>query len=105
MNTITGTEAIRQMREMKHDKNTHFVMHHLTFNTSTQESKGLRVVDRCRLRIALPNEKFKRLSDIYLPYTDLDLSEEDNARGAFKKTIRYVAFPPAYELLKVIWYE
>lgn len=80
-------------------------MYHLTYNSTTGESKGLRVVDKCRLRPALPNEKFSRLSDIYLTYADLDFHPTKAARICFKKLIRTVALPPKFELLKVKWYE
>jgi len=102
MNEISGTEAIARMRQLRHNETTHFEMHHLTYNHSTDETKGLRSVMRCRLRPALPKETFAAPADLYLPYVDLDLNEP---RSCFKKLVRLVAFPPTYEPLKVNWFK
>ena len=101
MKEISGTEAIAKMREIRHRQEVSFSLHHLTFNAATNETKGLRVVERCRLRPSLPNERFAMPGDLYLPYMDLDLNEP---RTCFKKLIRFVAFPPRHELLKVNWF-
>ena len=102
MEEISGSEAIAIMRKLRKEKKSHFLMHHLTYNEKKDKTNGLRVVSKCRLRAALPDEVFKMDSDLYLPYTDLDLHE---ARMAFKKLIRIVAFPPHFKLLKVNWFK
>lgn len=102
MKEISGTEAIARMRQIRHRHENSFTLHHLTWNEAKREAKGLRVVERCRLRPALPNEKFSLPGDLYLPYMDLDIGEP---RNCFKKLIRFVAFPPRYELLKVNWFQ
>lgn len=102
MEEISGTEAIARMRQIRHTADAYFTMHHLTWNETKQEAKGLRVVERCKLRPALPNEKFALPGDLYLPYMDLDLEEP---RTCFKKLIRFVAFPPLYKLQKVNWFQ
>lgn len=101
MNSITGTEAITLMRELRHDENKYFIMQHLTFNSVNQSSDGLRIVERCRLRPSLPKEIFRTESDLLLPYTDL---EQKKPGMCYKKLIRFVAFPPDFELLKVTWF-
>ena len=101
MKQISGTDAIAMMREMRHDNNRHFELHHLTYNAATDDTKGLRVVQRCRLRPSLPNEAFAAPADVYLPYMDLDLNEP---RVCYKKLVRAVAFPPHYELMRVNWF-
>lgn len=88
------------MRQLKHKKGTWFTLHHLTWNERKQETTGMRVVERCRLRTALPDDVFTREADMYLPYLDLDKNEP---RMCYRKLIRYVAFPPDFEILKVKW--
>jgi hypothetical protein len=102
METISGHEAIARMRQLKHDDKTCFEMHHLTYNSATGITKGLRVVKKARLRPSLPEDKFLLDSDLYLPYTDLELHEP---RMCFKILIRYVAFPPDFKLKKVNFFK
>ena len=100
--TITGTEAIRRMRLVSKVKGAHFILIHLTCNRETGEGGETRKVERCRLRPSLPDGVTTIDPDHYLTYIDCDL---DEPRTCFKKLIRYVAFPPKYELLKVNWFE
>lgn len=76
-------------------------MTHITWNQKKHETNGLRHVQNCRLRPALPDEKFYPHADLYLPYMDLDLKEP---RMCFKKLIRTVAFPPDFIEMKVNWF-
>jgi hypothetical protein len=101
MDKITFTEAYARMREMRHDTNKHFTLHHHTYNVKRHETNGVRVVERARLRPALPDDEFTKPADMYLPYIDLDA---DEPRLCFRKLIQYVAFPPDFKLLKVNHY-
>lgn len=105
METITGAEAIDKMRELKHSETQSFVLHHLTWNAKTEKTSGLRVVARCRLRPAMPEEGIKPHPELFLPYMDLDLAIDDQPRICYKRLIRAVAFPPENVLLKVKWFE
>ena len=105
METIKGTEAIRRMREMRNDESSWVELHHLTWNRRTEKSDGMRIVKRCRLRPSLPQEKFDVTADLYLPYADLALPENEQNRVCRKRLIRYVAFPPKYNLLTVKWFD
>jgi len=102
MEDITGTEAIARMRELRHKEHLHFELHHLTYNAATNETKGLRVVTRCRLRPSLPDDTYFHPSDLYLPYMDLDTKEP---RTCYKKLVRFVGFPPHFNLMKVNWFK
>lgn len=102
MKEISGSEAIARMREIRHNQKLFFELHHLTYNHATGKTHGLRRVARCRIRKSLPKEAFSLPSELYLPYTDLDMQEP---RTCFKKLIRYVAFPPRFELMKVNWFK
>lgn len=101
MKQISGAEAIERMREIRHDPKQYFTMHHLTFNSRNGKSNGMRIVERCRLRPALPKEYGQRHSDLYLPY--YDIKEEKNGL-CFRKLIRFVSFSPDFELLKINWF-
>ncbi len=105
METIKGTEAIRRMREMRDDEGSWFELHHLTWNRRTEQSDGMRIVKRCRVRPSLPQEKFDVCAELYLPYADLSLPENERNRVCRKRLIRKVAFPPKYKLLIVKWFE
>ena len=105
MKTIAGPEAIARMREMRHDEDSFFELHHLTWDRKNDTTNGMRLVVRCRLRVALPKEKFYPHQDLYLPYIDWDLAKGEQNRMCFKRLIRYVAFPPDFELLKVEWFK
>lgn len=103
--TISGTEAIALMRRLSREFKTPFILHHQTFNQKTGTSEGMRVVKRCLLRVSLPSDQYDRgTADLYLPYTDLDLPASNQNRMCRKRLIRYVAFPPHFDLLKVNWF-
>lgn len=93
--------AMARMQQLRHKDKLWFTLHHLTWNERTQETNGMRVVERARLRPALPDEPFSRQADMYLPYIDLD---KDEPRLCYRLLIRYVAFPPDFKLLKVNWF-
>jgi hypothetical protein len=105
METIPGYEALARMRAMRHDEASYFILHHITWQEKRQETDGTRVVRRCRLRKSLPSEKFQPDADLFLPYTDLSLPKNDQNRMCRKRCIRYVAFPPEYQLIKVDWFK
>jgi len=98
--TISGAQALSQMRALRHSRQT-FEMYHLTWNEKKQETNGMRKVDKCRLRKGLTKESLSNDPDLYLLYTDVEKKEP---RMCYKKLVRYVAFPPSYELLKINWF-
>ncbi len=102
MKSISGADAIARMRQIRHDPSKHFILKHLTYNRDKDATNGLRTVRKCRLRAALPKEAFQYPTDMYLTYYDI---EKDQNRMCFKKLIRYVAFAPDFELLKVDWFK
>lgn len=99
--TITGPEALRRMRLITKVKDSYFTLIHFTANLKKQTGGELRKVERCRLRPALPEGLTRVDPDHYLTYVDVSA---DEPRMCWKKLIRYVAFPPDYELLKVDWF-
>jgi hypothetical protein len=104
VNTINGFEALTRMRALRHSSDFFFTLHHLTWNERRGETDGIRVIRRCRLRPALPDDSMLPHPDLFLPYTDLDASKANQNRMCRKRLVRYVAFPPDFELLKVDWF-
>lgn len=78
-----------------------FTLIHFTCNLRKRTGGQLRKVEQCLLRPALPEGMMKVDPDHYLTYVD---TSTDAPRMCWKKLIRYVAFPPHYELLKIDWF-
>jgi hypothetical protein len=98
---ISGSEAIRRARNLKYIEGATFVLMHLTCNLKTKEC-GLTVKhEHCRVRPALKEDTFQTDGDMYFTYEDTQTSEP---RMCFKRLMRYIGFPPDYELLKIDWY-
>ena len=103
MAKINGITALQKMKLLQAHEDSYFVMHHLTYDSTRDTTRGLRIVEKCRLRPALPAEFSNVIDpDMLLPYMDL---KNDKHGQCYKKLIRKVAFPPNYELLKVDWYD
>lgn len=81
-----------------------FKMAHITYNRKTGNTDGLRKVNRCQARAALPREGFAVHPDLYFPYKDLSLPKTDQNRLCRKSLIKFAAFPPSFETVKIIWY-
>lgn len=99
---ITGANAIRIMRNLRGVKGAYFTLVHITCDLTRDRCGEIRKVNRCQLRTSIPDSKMKIDPDHYLTYIDLDM---DEPRTCYKKLIRYVAFPPNYEPLKVDWFK
>lgn len=99
---ISGTEAIRRARNLRFVAGAYFTLLHLTCNLTTNKTRGMVKVDKCRVRPALREDTFQLDGDLYFPYEDLDT---DEPKMCFKKLMRYIAFPPDYELLKINWFD
>lgn len=104
VNNINGFEALKRMRAIRHSTDFFFKMKHLTWNEHRGQTDGIRVVHRCRLRPALPEDSMKPHPDLFQPYTDLDQSKANQNRMCRKRLIREVAFPPDFTWLKVDWF-
>ena len=102
MEIIKGIDALKRMKEMQSDIESFFVMHHLTWNSTKGSTNGMRIVERARLRKALPAEYSGNIEpDQLLPYIDL---QNDKLGMCYKPLIRQVAFPPDYKPLTVRWH-
>lgn len=99
--TISGAEAIRRARNLKFVPGGYFTLLHLTCNLKTGHCGDLVKVERCRVRPSLREDTFQTDGDLYFTYEDLDTADP---KMCFKKLMRYIAFPPHYELLKIDWF-
>lgn len=100
--TMSGRDALRMMRHVSRQPDGHFTLVHIRVDMEKRVDKGMRKVERCRLRKALPDNTFRIDSDHYLPYEDMDTGE---AKMCFKVLCRYVAFAPKYEWIKINWFD
>jgi hypothetical protein len=98
---ISGTEAIRRARNLKFVPDAPFTLIHLTCNMHTGQCGGQVKHERCRVRPALREDTFTLNGDLYFTWEDMDTGEP---RMCFKRLMRYIAFPPRYEMLKIDWF-
>ncbi len=103
MDIISGIEFLQRARELRHSSDYFFELHHLTWNEKRLQTDGIRVVRRCRLRAALPEDSMKPHPDIFLPYTDIVAAKKNQNRMCRKRLVRYTAFPPEFKLVAVDW--
>lgn len=99
MKEISGYEAIAIMRSLRHTPKEYFSMWHIKV-----DGEELREVSRCRVRPAFTKERFSVSPELYLTYTDLGLPMQEQNKTCRRRLIRYVAFPPVFEKLKVNWF-
>jgi len=100
--TISGNEAIRRARNLKYLPDGFFTLIHLTCNLKTRKCGELSKTERARVRPALREDTFQLDGDLYFTYEDIDTGEP---RMCFRRLMRYIGFPPDYELLKINWYD
>jgi hypothetical protein len=99
--TISGSEAVCRARNLKFVPDAYFTLLHLTCNFKANEYGALRKFEHCRVRPGLKEDTFRMDGDMYFPFEDLDSGEN---KMCFKRLMRFIAFPPDYELLKIDWF-
>jgi len=100
--TITGSEAIERMRQLKMVPGATFAIRFITCDLNRPDKSGqIRVYSNCRIRPARRNEGLNVNSDHYLYFSD---ENTDESRQCFKKLIRAVSFPPSNEWYTVKWF-
>jgi len=99
--TISGADAIRRARNLKYVPGAAFTLIHLTCNFKTGKSGETVKYERCRIRPTLKEDTFQYDGDLYFTYEDMDTGEP---KMCFKRLMRYIGFPPNYELVKINWY-
>ena len=102
MESITGIESIRMMKEVSKLPDGHFTIAFFPYNRTKEEaSTKLQVRERCKARAQLPQDLFQIPSDNYFLFQDKDR----NPKMCFRVLIRFVGFPPEYKLIKVKWFK
>jgi hypothetical protein len=99
--TISGTEAIRRARNLKYVPGAAFTLIHLTCNLKTKKCGEVSKTEHYRIRRVLNEDTFQLDGDLYFTYEDVDTGEP---KMCFKHLMRYIAFPPDYQLLKIDWF-
>jgi hypothetical protein len=99
--TISGTEAIRRARNLKYVSGASFTLIHLTCNFKTGKCGETSKTERCRVRPSLREDTFQKDGELYFTYEDIDTGKPGMC---FKRLMRFIAFPPDYELLKIDWF-
>ena len=97
---IAGAEAIRWARNLKYVPGAWFSLVHITCSMKTGKCGEISNHPRCRVRPSLKEETFHLDGDMYFTDQDLDRGEP---RMCFKKLMRYIGFPPDYDLQKISW--
>ncbi|KAA6348505.1 hypothetical protein EZS27_004105 [termite gut metagenome] len=99
---ISGAEAIRRARNLKFVPDSYFTLIHLTCNMKTEECGQTVKHEHCRVRPALREDTFTLDGDLYFTFEDLDTGQP---KMCFKRLMRFIAFPPYYELQKIEWFD
>jgi hypothetical protein len=99
---ISGNEALRRARNLKYVPGATFVLLHLSCNLKTKACGETVKHERCRVRPALKEDTFQLDGELYFTYEDVDSGEP---RMCFRRLMRFIGFPPDYELLKIDWYD
>jgi hypothetical protein len=95
---ISGTEAIRRARSLKFVRDAPFLLIHIGCNMQSKQCGEVIRHERCRVRASLREDTFTLNSDLYFLYEDMDTGEP---KMCFRRPIRYIGFPPKFDLLKV----
>lgn len=100
METIKGIDAIRLAQEVSKIPDGTFNVYYYPCNLQSGEaSDKLHVIEGCKTRTQLPQEKWENDGDTYFLFND--------ANGLPKTThrilTRFIAFPPTFELRKIEW--
>jgi len=102
MKTIGGIDAIRMMQEVSKLPDGMFNIAFYKFNRTTGEaSTRLQVRKGCTTRAQLPQDRFEIPSDNYFLFQDADA----NPKTCFRMLLRFIGFPPEYNMLKVNWFK
>ena len=102
MEIIDGIDAIRMMQEVCKLPDGDFTIAFFKYNRTTGEAvPKLQVRKHCRTRAQLPQEIFTIPSDNYFLFVD----DQGDHKTCFRVLIRFIAFPPHYNLIKVKWFD
>ena len=102
METIGVIDAIGMMREVSKLADGHFTIAFFKYNRTTGEaSTKMQIRERCTTRAQLPQERFRIPSDNFFLFQD----EDGDPKTCYRVLIRFVGFPPEYNLIKVKWFK
>lgn len=101
MEIINGIDAIRMMQEICKLPDGDFTIAFFPYNrTKAVAIPTLQVREYSKVRAQLPQDRFQIPSDNYFLFEDKD----GNPKTCYRVLLRFVGFPPDYELIKVKWF-
>lgn len=101
MNEIRGIDAIELAKEISKLPDGRFTVAFFQFNAKKGEaSTQLRIIEDCKVRTQLPEDRFFRDSDNYFLFEDKD----GNPKTCYRVLLRFIGFSSNNnELRKVNW--
>lgn len=102
MDTIKGTDAIRLAQEVSKLPDGTFNLAFYPCNLHKDKaSDQLSEREGCKTRAQMPQDRWEADGDAYFLYQDKD----GNPKTAHRVLIRFMAFPPEFNLRKVEWFK
>jgi hypothetical protein len=100
MDTIKGIDAIRLAQEVSKLPDGTFNIAFFPCNLQSGEaSDKLKVYEGCKTRAQMPEDKWTADGDTYFLFQDKD----GNPKTAHRVLVRFIGFPPTFQLRKVQW--
>ena len=102
MNAIKGIDAIRLAEEVSKLPDGTFNIAFYPCNLHKDiASAQLREIKGCKTRSQMPQDRWEADGDEYFLFQD----EDGNPKTAHRPLIRFMAFPPIFNLRKVEWFK
>lgn len=102
MDTIKGIDAIRLAQEVSKLPDGTFNIAFFPCNLAKDKaSDQLREYEGCKTRAQLPSDKWGSDGDAYFLFQDAD----GNPKTAHRVLVRFMAFPPEFNLRKIEWFK
>jgi hypothetical protein len=100
MNTISGIQAIELCREVSKLPDGSFNVYFYQYSRAKREASAkLKGYEGCKIRSMLPQDKFQVDGDNYFLFT----SKEGDPKMCYRILLRFIAFPPDFQLRKINW--
>jgi hypothetical protein len=100
METIKGIDAIRLAQEISKLPDGTFNVYFYPCNLQSGDvSPKLQVIEGCKTRAQLPQEKWEADGDTYFLFSDA----AGQPKTSHRILTRFMAFPPNFELRKIEW--
>lgn len=100
METIKGIDAIRLAQEVSKLPDGSFHLAFFPYNRQTERATSkLKVVEHCKTRAQMPQDKWEVDGDAYFLFEDA----KGSPKTAHRILCRFIGYPPDYKLRKIQW--